>query len=262
MSIIQNAREFIYKIKALKRPKRGSTNFDNNVLDAYIGYNKYGAYCLPNKSKIRPAVQKVMHNKVYEPATIEFMRQIITKSTDDVIHAGTFFGDFLPALSKAITHSQQKIWAFEPNTESYRCAQITLLLNSIKNVELINAGLGNEKQQKHLQIKDTKGKHIGGASTVVNEEKKGHTQTIEIVCIDDIIPASKKVSLIQLDVEGYELNALKGAINTIKLNLPILILEDNLNAIESDWFRKNISSLGYNATNTLHNNIVLKCSTT
>jgi len=258
VSILQATKKFIYKVKALKNPKRGNFSFDDNTLDAAIGFNEYGAYCLPNKSKMRPAVQKVMRNKVYEPQTIAFMRKIIANNTGDVIHAGTFFGDFLPALSKAIIHKEQKIWAFEPNTESYNCAKITLLLNNIKNVELTNAGLGNEQQQQHLQIKDATGTYIGGASNIVKTAILNETEAINIVRIDDVVSKTKKISIIQLDVEGYELPALKGALATIQQQLPILILEDNLNAIETDWFKNNIFKLGYTVSNTLHNNIVLK----
>jgi len=257
VSILHLTKEIIYKLKALKKPKRGNLYYDEKVLDAAIGFNKYGAYCLPNKSSIRPAVQKVMRNKIYEPQTIEFICKIIKEDKGNIVHAGTFFGDFLPALSKAAVHSNQKIWAFEPNIESYRCAQITLLLNSIENVELINAGLGDKQQQQHLQIKDTKGKHVGGASKIVNKEKTGFTQSIQIECIDDIIPLQNKISLIQLDVEGYELQALKGAISTIQKHFPILILENNPHTIESEWFKENILKLGYKITNTLHNNTVL-----
>jgi len=256
MNILQATKNFIYKLKALKSPKRSKFNFDNSVLDVAIGYNQYGAYCFPSKAYLRPAVQNVMRNAIYEPDTIKFISNVLAKNNGDIVHAGTFFGDFLPALSKSAIGSKQKIWAFEPNVESYKCAQITLLLNNIKNVVLTNAGLGNDVKTEHLLIKDDAGNNIGGASHLVNEAKNNKTQLVSIVKIDDAVSTSNSISLIQLDVEGYELNALKGALKTIKQHLPVLILEDNANAIESEWFKNNILILGYSKTTNLHSNKV------
>jgi hypothetical protein len=45
--------------------------------------------------------------------------------------------------------------------------------------------------------------------------------TIEVTSIDAVLNG-EKASLIKMDVEGSELNSLKGAVNTIKAHRPIL----------------------------------------
>ena len=64
--------------------------------------------------------------------------------TGDLVHAGTYFGDFIPALSR-VCAPDAKVWAFEPNPENYRCALITTTLNNLHNVEIKNAGLGSQE---------------------------------------------------------------------------------------------------------------------
>jgi hypothetical protein len=81
---------------------------------------------------------------------------------------------------------------------------------------------------------------------------------VNVVRIDDVIPADRDVSIIQLDVEGYEKEALIGAIQTIKRCLPILILEDNNDIINSPWFSSEILSIGYEVSGMLHQNTVLQ----
>jgi hypothetical protein len=63
----------------------------------------------------------------------------------------------------------------------------------------------------------------------------------------------RHVSIIQLDVEGFEQPALMGAMETIKRCKPILILE---NCPEPDWLAENILSLGYRISGNLHKNTV------
>jgi hypothetical protein len=39
----------------------------------------------------------------------------------DIVPAGAYFGDFLPALSNC--GDDVGVWAFEPNVENYTCAE-------------------------------------------------------------------------------------------------------------------------------------------
>lgn len=43
--------------------------------------------------------------------------------------------------------------------------------------------------------------------------------------LDEIIPADRHIGVIQLDIEGYEADALKGARDTVRRCQPIIVLE-------------------------------------
>ena len=223
-------------------------------------FNEYGGYCVPVNAVHRPAAQMVLSNRVHEPDTIRYIRE--KSGNGDIIHAGTFFGDFLPALSKGIS-GQSKIWAFEPNKESFQCARITILINYLSNVEIQNAGLGAMSQTLKIQTVSSDGTPLGGASRIVEKEDNGENcfQEASIVAIDDEIPVDRNISILQLDVEGFEKQALTGALRTIQRCLPILILEDleSSDLFESEWFQKNVLSLGYNRSGNLHGNGLFEC---
>jgi len=180
----------------------------------------------------------------------------------DIVHAGTFFGDFLPALSSAISSSKALLWAFEPNLENYRCAKITAELNGATNIRLTHAGLGPRSENLYVQTVDANGLPLGGASRIVTmSENKTNNQAVSMVAIDEVIPENRNIGILQLDVEGYEKEALSGALATIRRCLPILILEvlPDTNLAKSDWFIENISSLGYVHSDELHGNSVYIC---
>ena len=125
---------------------------------------------------------------VYEPKTIEFL--ISNCNDGDIVHAGTYFGDFLPALSRSCA-PHGKIWAFEPNPENYRAALITLHINGIQNVRLTNAGLGEREDSLPMVTTDPSGRSLGGGSQILAhaaEKALGGIETVQIVALDEVVP--------------------------------------------------------------------------
>lgn len=222
MGIIQSV--FGKKVETVNNYENLPNELKKEVLNVSVAYNNYGAYCVPLSSQYRTLNQRILKGEVFEPDTIQFLCD--KAGEGDIIHAGTCFGDFLPAISKAI-HRDGHVWAFEPNSENYRCAQITVTLNHLSNVHLINAGLG--------EMASTDG----------------------LVSLDEIIPPDRHISIVQLDVEGHEEQALKGARKLIERCRPILVLENDHGLISSSWFKKNILSIGYKVANKLHDNRIV-----
>lgn len=257
--IAQKIYRKLYRI--LRRTNFSKEKFDTlDVLKCEVSYNKYGGYCVPLSSSHRPAAKKILANDVYEPGTIEYI--LSNCSNGDVVHAGTYFGDFLPALSKGVA-PKAKVWAFEPNPENYRCARITLEINNITNIVLTHAGLGEINESLLVRTTDNRRRSLGGTSQIItsNTDNSLGIESVQIVTIDEAVDSSREVSIIQLDVEGYEKQALSGALNTIRRCLPIIILEvlPKSTFIESDWFSKNILDLGYRKIHELHSNSVFSC---
>ena len=246
-------RRQIRRRRVLARPKtREYTGPHGDVLHCCIAYNQYGGYCVPLSILKRPAVQRVLEGNVYEPKTLSFMRDHC--SGGDIIHAGTFFGDFLPALAEAC-RNESIVWAFEPNPESYRCARATLEINGISNVELTHAGLGSKRDSLLLRVRDEQGIAMGGRSRFVDVGPGEETGLVKVpvVRVDDVVPESRNVGILQLDVEGYEEQSLVGALGTIKRCQPILILETE---VSQGWFAKQLPEIRYQPIAKLHRNTV------
>lgn len=224
-------------------------------LECIFAKNEYGTYCLPQSSSHRPAAQHVINGNVWEPDTIKFIRDNCGEGT--VFHAGTYFGDFLPALNVC-----GKVLAYEPSRENYRCAEITIKMNGLNNVKLSRKGLGEKHASGHVQTYNQNDVALGGTSRIIHETND-MSEEVVISTIDherDLFGAWGDISIIQLDIEGYEENALKGAQRTLRLQKPILILEIwNPSVLETDFFKEYIfEELGYVQDGNLHDNVVLR----
>lgn len=214
-----------------------------------IYQNTYGRYSVPDGLDARPAVRLVKAGDVYEPKTIAFMRQMV--GAGDIIHAGTFFGDFLPGLSSAMA-PDARIWAFEPNPDSYAHAQRTIELNEISNVTLTNAALSNQTGKIHFRTHKEDGEALGGHSHFVEAPGKG-VETVEAVMLDYAVPMDRPISILQLDVEGLEGEAMQGAYHIINRWKPILILEE-FDRIR--WINKTFPRVKYDRVSRVHGNLV------
>lgn len=218
-------------------------------VSAKIPENQYGKYHIPEGLENRPASKAVLNGEAYEPQTISFMCN--NAGDGDIIHAGAFFGDFIPALSKAL-HKDAKLWAFEPSPTNFEAAEKTVKLNNLKNVELTNAALSNRDEQVHFLTHKPDGTPLGGISKFVEQDGPGVTR-VQAAMLDYTVPLDRKVSILQLDVEGHEKPALKGAYHIVHRWQPILILEY---FDEERWLTRTFRGLGYKKIGKLHGNFV------
>ena len=115
---------------------------------------------------------------------------------------------------KALANHFDTVFTFEPDSENYAC-----LLKNVKeeNVIPFNVALSDRHENVHVKAPDKFHTYNCGAYQVFEGGKSS-------MMIDDLELDS--CGLIYLDVEGYELKALKGAINTIKKYKPVIVFED------------------------------------
>jgi hypothetical protein len=97
---------------------------------------------------------------------------------------------------------------------------------------------------------------LGGASSIITDsscpEPPQCASRITVVAIDDMIDPGRPLAIIQLDIEGYENEALLGARRTIERNLPVIILETQPHTLIRCW----MDNLGYRHSLSLHDNTV------
>lgn len=131
----------------------------------------------------------------------------------DIIDVGAYIGDTAIILSK---YTNQKVFAFEPMTQNYNSLEENIKLNELTNVLPQKIGLGSEKSTMSISI-------ANGSSKIGAD---GQTEKIEVTTLDDFVKENSlsNIGLIKVDVEGFEQEFLKGAINTIKTQKPTLLL--------------------------------------
>ena len=162
-----------------------------------------------------------------------FLMDSYVNPVNSVIHAGGNIGIYALEFAKRA----KNVYVFEPANENF--AVLSLNCASVDNIFLYKAALGNTNVP--IQVFNPAPDLQCGAWQV---RDKGHIPTLQI---DNL--GLEDVSIIHLDIEGYELFALKGAENTIKKCKPLLAFEilnhnDNYNYTMNDLYSY-VANLGY-----------------
>jgi FkbM family methyltransferase len=144
-------------------------------------------------------------------------------------------GGGIGAAAKLFNQSfpENKILIFEPVTDNYNA--IKARYSSFSNIEIIKYAVGNENSQKQINIANRITSSsilplaVDSTSTIFNENYLGQTrvENIEIVRLDDFLAKeSTEIGIMKIDVQGFEMDVLKGAEMTLK-KTDIVILEAN-----------------------------------
>jgi len=171
-------------------------------------------YYLPKYALHRPACREFLEGRFYEPETHALVAKLLAERPGDMVHAGTFFGDMLPSFSRACGGT---VFAFEPVLENYVLARLCVERNAFHNIALFHAGLGDALGVGRVDVGGAV--HRGGGSEMADSG-----QTTTLMRIDNL--ELTNLAVLQLDVEGYELPALKGAQRTIDRCKPVILIED------------------------------------
>jgi FkbM family methyltransferase len=120
----------------------------------------------------------------------------------------------LPSFSRACAGT---VYAFEPVLENYVLAKLCVEQNGLANVALFNAGLSDQLGVGRVDTGSSV--HRGGGSEISD-----YGQPTTMISIDALDLAN--LSVLQLDVEGHEISALRGAERTIRRCRPVILIED------------------------------------
>ena len=124
---------------------------------------------------------------------------------------GAFTGDTIADFLKSTGGEYRHIWAAEPDKSNHKQLLNYINTENLVNIDVINKGIYSSA--KKLPFIES-----GSMLSMISEETDNY---IEVDTIDHIA-AGNEVTYIKMDVEGAELEALKGAENTIRKYRPIL----------------------------------------
>jgi len=175
---------------------------------------------------------------------------------DTIIDVGANMGETSFSFAKKVGDSGQVV-GFEPDQDNYRRLTLNYNLNDFKNLTILNKGLGNKPGTFVIKENETEPGNAGSKRIIGSFEASSPTEwKVEIVKLDDILEelTLENIHLIKMDIEGYELNALRGAEKTIQKYAPKLFLElHDIKLVEQGHSGKDLMELlhkwGYTVTN-------------
>lgn len=156
------------------------------------------------------------------------------------VDVGANLGIYTYALSRA----GAVVDAFEP--QSACAGLLEAFAESRRNVRVHRVALGAHPGQASLHVPIVEGqKQMGGAAIVSTETVA--TEVVTVRTLDSF--TLPNVELIKIDVEGFELEVIAGATETIRKSRPLLLIEVERrhHGGPIDSIVAGITSLGYSA---------------
>lgn len=179
---------------------------------------------------------------IFQPKIVDRAMKYI-KYRRTVIQAGAHLGTW----AKRLAEDFHSVFAWEPVPENWNICNAEV---DLPNVTVFYGALGNERC-------------ITGVSNITHKRFSGSQK---ITLVPGHIPTPMyqidKLSFIEnldamfLDVEGHELEILRGAHNTVMRDRPVLILESNGQYEQAD-FEELMTVLRYEVAETYDRDVIL-----
>ncbi|WP_157154595.1 FkbM family methyltransferase [Brachyspira murdochii] len=236
--IENNRNELLYKYrKLINGLDNESTEIVSNIVSALSRNNMYFT---DNEVSIKEDLRKKHNNKIikinnelyiydnkyilnrdffefpnfYDKIGLDHVKNTDFIKDKAIIDAGGFIGDTALILSE---YTNDKVYSFEPFLSNLNSMKKNIVLNNKSNVEPVYMALGD--QNKEIYIDDSN----VSSGNVLNIKNTGNK--VQMTTLDSFVEKNNiKVGLIKTDLEGFEQPFLRGALNTIKKQKPVLII--------------------------------------
>ncbi len=155
-----------------------------------------------------------------------------------VIDVGAQTGD---SVLYFFYHKAKMIYAFEPLKNNFRILEKNVVQNKI-NCILYNVGLGDSTKEIEVDISDAMAIAKPLVTSSLEHEK---------IKIDKLDNFNIYADVIKIDVEGFEIEVIKGGLNTFK-NAKAIIIETHSKNLQVE-VAKMLSGLGFHLNKIIKN---------
>lgn len=159
-------------------------------------------------------IRTLKKGRFYEGAMLNFIEKLQPEGT--VIDVGANIGNhtiYLATFSKC-----KKVIAIEPHPKMWEVLDNNVKQNKLSSkVETKNMAAGEENGS--CDIKEASERYLGNSQVAANSQGKISMKTL------DSIAGKRKVSVIKIDVEGFEPQVLRGSTNILNKQSPDIFIE-------------------------------------
>ena len=152
---------------------------------------------------------------------MDYVKNLSQVKNKNIIDAGGFIGDSAIVFSD---YTDKNVCSFEPFLQNYNMIFKTIELNKKNNIIPVNIALGDENKEISMYSHG----NISSIFSLENSKESDINQIenkVKMMTLDSYVKENNiEVGLIKTDLEGFEQPFLKGAIETIKEQKPVLII--------------------------------------
>jgi FkbM family methyltransferase len=158
--------------------------------------------------------------RVHEPLVTNLLPGFVRQG-DTVLDIGANIGYYTLLLSRLVGPNGCVI-AVEPHPANAHLLRLNLRLNGINNVQVVSAAVSDGEGQATLFEAEGSNWH----SLHPTDRTAGKTLLVTTLTVDTLArQTARPIALVRMDIEGWELNALRGGAQTLARDCPALIVE-------------------------------------
>ncbi|TXJ19828.1 FkbM family methyltransferase [Brachyspira aalborgi] len=205
--------DIYFSHKESKRLNDLYEEFNNKIIKINEELFIYDKYILPKN--------QFEFEAFYGKYGMDYVKNLNQVKNKNIIDAGGYIGDSAIVFSD---YTDKNVYSFEPFLQNYNLMLKTIELNKKNNIIPVNMALGNEN--KEISIYSNSDTANSGLSVETKQSDiNSFENKVKMVTLDSYVKENNiEVGLIKTDLEGFEQPFLKGAIETIKEQKPVLII--------------------------------------
>ena len=140
------------------------------------------------------------------------------REKDLFIDVGSNHGHYT-MISSGICFS--KSISIEPVKKTFDRLKMNIELNKLRNVKLYNVGISDSEGELFIS------NNLGAMNRIINKVSDDNCELVNVTTLDKLLILEKNISLIKIDVEGYEMEVLNGASEALAQTTYVMIELNN-----------------------------------
>ena len=190
---------------------RMNDEFKSKIVKLNDNLYYYNGYYLP--------VNQFDSSVFYSKYAIDELTTLDSVRNKDIIDAGGYVGDTALLFS---SYTDKSIHVFEASPSNMDIIRETIRLNQLENIVPVSKALGEKSGTATFSLGER-----NSCNSLVERPGYNYPNHIEVpvITLDDYVRENNlEVGLIKVDIEGGEQLLLKGAVETIRTQHPILLI--------------------------------------
>ena len=190
---------------------RMNDEFSSKIVKLNDNLYYYNGYYLP--------VNQFDSSVFYSKYAIDELTTLDSVRNKDIIDAGGYVGDTALLFS---SYTDKSIHVFEASPSNMDIIRETIRLNHLENIVPVSKALGEKSGTATFSLGER-----NSCNSLVERPGYNYPNHIEVpvITLDDYVRENNlEVGLIKVDIEGGEQLLLKGAVETIRTQHPILLI--------------------------------------
>ncbi len=185
---------------------------------------RYGFWLQIDPVRDQGVERSIYYTGTYEKGSLAIMKRLLHRG-DSFVDVGANIG-LMSIYASQLVGPTGKVWAFEPNPGTAQILEENIRINQVRNIEQSAYAIG--KNPGKAVIYDRWDFNRGSAS-LIRPEKEAGSHEIEVTTLSAFF--KKQVgdkalfpTLVKLDIEGFELEALEGALELLHSEFPPMLM--------------------------------------